>query len=83
MQRFFVSTVVTLAVCISTIVCDSKRPSPEVTIQSAKHSGDVGLLGGEPVQFEIKVRADGFDKPRKVAFFVQSADQTIGVAGSV
>lgn len=54
-----------------------------VTIQSAKPSGDVGLLEGDRVQFEVVVRADGFDKPRKIALVVQSADQTIGIAGPV
>lgn len=83
MQISFVSSAVALALCISPIGCDSKRLPAVVIIQSAKPSGDVGLLEGDRVQFEVVVRAEGFDKPRKVALIVQSADQAIGVAGPV
>lgn len=83
MKISFVSTAVALALCISTIGCESNKLSPVVTIQSAKPSGDVGLLEGDRVEFEVVVRADGFDKPRKVALVVQSAGQAIGGAGPV
>ncbi len=81
MRISIVSTAFALALRISTFGCDTKRQTAVVTIQSAKPSGEVGLLEGDRVQFEVVVRAEGFDKPRKVTLIVQSADQTIGVAG--
>jgi hypothetical protein len=83
MQYSIVSTAVGLALCISAIGCDTKRQTAVVTIQSAKPSGEVWLLEGDRVQFEVVVRAQGFDSPRKVALIVQSADQAIGMAGPV
>lgn len=76
--RLFIAAV---AVCSAALVgCRSSGPAGVVSIQSIEPSNESALLEGDRVIFEVKVRAQGFDKPGKVGVLVQSEGNLLGAS---
>jgi hypothetical protein len=74
MQMKSTHILVWLLSAVLLIACQKGGPPPIVSIQQVTPSGDIPLIGGDTVEFDLKARADHIGTGINASAIVQSAD---------